>query len=91
LPEDAALRHDVGAWRVSNLHGWNAAVRHPIFLSSAEGKKIMFERVKNFISAFHLPTAAELEREYLNGAANRVDLEFRQRQIDRGMFRRFDG
>jgi hypothetical protein len=54
-------------------------------------KKTMFERVKNFISAFHLPTAAELEREYLNGAGNRVDLEFRQRLIDRGMFRRFDG
>jgi len=51
----------------------------------------MFERVKKFISAFHLPTTAELERDYLNGAANRVDLEFRQRQIDRGMFRRFDG
>jgi hypothetical protein len=73
------------------LQRYNAALRHPIFLSSAEGKKTMFERVKNFISAFHLPTAAELEREYLNGAANRVDLEFRQRQIDRGMFRRFDG
>ena len=49
----------------------------------------MFERVRNFIRAFHIPTAAELEREYLNGAANRVDLEFRQRQIDRGMFRNF--
>ncbi len=51
----------------------------------------MFEHVKKLISSFHIPTAAELEREYLNGAANRVDLEFRQRQIDRGMFRRFDG
>lgn len=51
----------------------------------------MFERVREFIRAFHIPTAAELEREYLNGASNRVDLEFRQRQIDRGMFRRFDG
>lgn len=50
----------------------------------------MFERVRNIIRNFHIPTTAELEREYLNGAANRVDLEFRQRQIDRGMFRRFD-
>ena len=50
---------------------------------------IMFERVKTFIRAFHIPTPAELEREYLNGAANRVDLEFRQRQVDRGMFRNF--
>jgi hypothetical protein len=73
------------------LRRYNAALRHPIFLSSAEGKKTMFEHVKKLISSFHIPTAAELEREYLNGAANRVDLEFRQRQIDRGMFRRFDG
>ncbi|MEZ5755045.1 MAG: DUF3563 domain-containing protein [Paracoccaceae bacterium] len=50
----------------------------------------MFDRVKSFIRSFHIPTSAELERDYLNGAANRVDLEFRQRQIDRGMFRRFD-
>jgi len=49
----------------------------------------MFERVRSFIRAFHIPTAAELEREYLNGAANRVDLEFRQRQVERGMFRNF--
>lgn len=47
----------------------------------------MFENVRSFFRAFHIPTAAELEREYLNGAANRVDLEFRQRQVDRGMFR----
>lgn len=51
----------------------------------------MFERVKNFFQVFHIPSATELERDYLNGAANRVDLEFRQRQIERGMFRRFDG
>ena len=31
----------------------------------------------------HAPSVEELEREYLNGAANRVDLEFRQRQVDR--------
>jgi hypothetical protein len=54
-----------------------------------KGKKTMFERVKSFIRTFHIPTAEELEREYLNGAANRIDLEFRQRQIDRGMFRNF--
>jgi hypothetical protein len=66
---------------------FNAAVRHPIFRASAERKKTMFERVRSFIRAFHIPTAEELEREYLNGAANRIDLEFRQRQVDRGMFR----
>lgn len=50
----------------------------------------MFESVRSFFRAFHIPTAAELEREYLNGAANRVDLEFRQRQVDRGMFRNIE-
>ncbi|ESW60736.1 MAG: hypothetical protein Q27BPR15_10240 [Rhodobacter sp. CACIA14H1] len=76
---------------MAGFAGWrfNAAMRHPIFRASAERKNAMFERVKSFIRAFHIPTAAELEREYLNGAANRVDLEFRQRQVERGMFRNF--
>lgn len=47
----------------------------------------MFEQVKNFVRAFRIPSREELERAYLNGAVDRVDLEFRQRQIDRGMFR----
>jgi len=76
------------AWRVSNLHDYNAALQQPIFLSSEEGDTEMFEQVKKFVRAFHIPSVEELEREYLNGAANRVDLEFRQRQVDRGMFRR---
>jgi hypothetical protein len=53
-----------------------------------EGDRKMFEQVKKFVRAFHIPSVEELEREYLNGAANRVDLGFRQRQVDRGMFRR---
>jgi hypothetical protein len=73
------------------MRRYNAAVQRPIFLSSAEKDEIMFERVKSFFQVFHIPSSAELERDYLNGAANRVDLEFRQRQVERGMFRRFDG
>lgn len=33
-------------------------------------------------------SAAELELEYLNSSTSRVDLEMRQREIDRGKFRR---
>ncbi|NUB43763.1 DUF3563 family protein [Fertoebacter nigrum] len=39
------------------------------------------------IGMFHMPTTAERELRYLNGSIDRYDLEFRQRQIDRGMFR----
>lgn len=35
---------------------------------------------------FHVPSQAERELAYLNGAANRYDLEYRERQIDRGLF-----
>ncbi|WP_151717262.1 DUF3563 domain-containing protein [Gemmobacter serpentinus] len=31
---------------------------------------------------------ADLENDYLKGAEDRYDLEFRQRQIDNGLFRR---
>lgn len=47
----------------------------------------MFEQIRKFVSAFRIPSREELEREYLNGAISRADLEFRQRQVDRGMFR----
>lgn len=47
----------------------------------------MFEQVKQFFRAFHIPSREEMERDYLNGAVNRVDLEFRQRQVDSGLFR----
>ncbi|MEY4695933.1 MAG: hypothetical protein RIT14_361 [Pseudomonadota bacterium] len=48
----------------------------------------MFDRMKSAFRSFHLPTIEELERDYLNRSANAVDLEFRQRQIDQGLFRR---
>ena len=48
----------------------------------------MFNRMKSALRSLHLPTVAELERDYLNQSANIVDLEFRQRQIDQGLFRR---
>lgn len=50
----------------------------------------MFARIKSFLHQFELPSVRDLQREYLNGAANRVDLEFRQRQVERGLFGHFD-
>jgi hypothetical protein len=47
----------------------------------------MFESMKKFVSAFRVPSRADLERAYLDSAFDRVDLENRQRQIDRGLFR----
>ncbi|BBE71349.1 DUF3563 family protein [Oharaeibacter diazotrophicus] len=45
----------------------------------------MFEGLKQM---FHVPTMAERERAYLENAVDRYDLELRQREIDRGRFRR---
>lgn len=47
----------------------------------------MFETLKKFVSAFRMPSRAERERAYLDSAVDRVDLEHRMRQIDRGLFR----
>lgn len=46
----------------------------------------MLKQIKNFVRALRIPTDAEREEAYLNGAVNGIDLEFRQRQIDRGQF-----
>lgn len=49
-----------------------------------------FSRIMNRIAgAFHVPSREELETAYLNGATSLVDLENRQREIDRGRFRHF--
>lgn len=45
----------------------------------------LFERL---IAAFRLPSVDEAERDYLNGAHDQINLEYRQRQIDFGLFRR---
>lgn len=48
----------------------------------------MFGSLKKIASNFRIPSVAEREAAYLNGSQDRLDLEYRQRQIDRGMFRR---
>jgi hypothetical protein len=47
----------------------------------------MFGYVSKFASKFRGPSTEDREMAYLNAAADRIDLEYRQRQIDRGMFR----
>ena len=43
--------------------------------------------MQNLRSRLRLPTRAELELIYLNDSSSAVDLEMRQREIDRGRFR----
>lgn len=47
--------------------------------------KQMFEKL---VAVFRLPSVDEVERDYLNQAHDRINLEYRQRQIDFGLFRR---
>ena len=47
----------------------------------------MFGYVSKIASKLRAPTTEEREMAYLNASVDRVDLEYRQRQIERGMFR----
>ena len=47
----------------------------------------MFKPIKKIARALRAPTAEEREMDYLNGSFDRIELEYRQRQVDRGMFR----
>jgi hypothetical protein len=44
--------------------------------------------IQNLRSRLRLATRAEAEQSYLNGSTSAIDLEMRQREIDRGRFRR---
>jgi len=44
--------------------------------------------LRKLARALLAPSAEERETAYLNGSHDRFDLEYRQRQIDRGLFRR---
>lgn len=62
------------------------------YLYGVEVKKergdIMFGQLKKFARAIRIPSVAEREMAYLNGSRDRIDLEYRQRQIDSGLFRK---
>jgi hypothetical protein len=48
----------------------------------------MFTTVRKFARALRVPSAQDREMAYLNEARDRIDLEYRMRQVDRGMFRK---
>ena len=48
----------------------------------------MFNLFKSLVSGNAFPRIAELERAYLNNSVSLTDLERRQREIERGLFRR---
>lgn len=48
----------------------------------------MFEPIRKIARAVRGKSVAEREMDYLNASQSRVDLEFRQREVDRGLFRR---
>jgi hypothetical protein len=47
----------------------------------------MFGSLKKITRALRVPSVGEREMAYLNGSQDRFDLEYRQRQVDRGLFR----
>jgi hypothetical protein len=47
----------------------------------------MFAPIKKIARALRAPSVHEREIAYLNGSHDRIDLEYRQRQVDRGLFR----
>lgn len=48
----------------------------------------MFRSFQRIANSLRPRSASELEYDYLCGAQSREDLEMRQREIDRGRFRR---
>jgi hypothetical protein len=44
--------------------------------------------LQNLRRTLRVRTLEEIERDYLDASASRVDLEMRMREIDRGKFRR---
>ncbi len=47
----------------------------------------MLEPLRHLFARLRIPSEEERERAYLEAATDRFDLEYRQRQIDRGLFR----
>jgi hypothetical protein len=48
----------------------------------------MFDSVRKFARALRVPSTQDREMAYLNESRDRLDLEYRMRQVDRGMFRK---
>jgi len=67
---------------------------HPLAASSLRRTvslkevKAMFGPLKKVARALRVPSTEEREMQYLSAAGDRIELEYRQREIDRGLFRR---
>ena len=48
----------------------------------------MLNFITSALSLRALPSLRDIERDYLNAAVSRIDLERRQREVDNGLFRR---
>jgi hypothetical protein len=48
----------------------------------------MFGSIKKMARNFRVPSVQEREMAYLCESVDRYDFEYRQRQVDQGMFRR---
>ncbi len=53
-----------------------------------EKEKRMFGPLRKIARAVRGKTTQEREFDYLCDSVSRIDLEFRQREVDRGMFRK---
>lgn len=60
---------------------------HLIERNKPDEEMTMFGPFKKFARALRVPSVEEREMAYLNGSNDRFDLEYRQRQVDRGAFR----
>jgi hypothetical protein len=85
------MSQDPIAWlHPLNTHG----VAQPPPLSSVqesgttEGKHYMLKSLRKLATALRTNSTEDREMAYLNGSVDRFDLEYRQRQVDRGLFRR---
>lgn len=48
----------------------------------------MFSPFKSLVHLFQLPRVEDLEASYLEASYDRLNLEYRQRQIEQGLFRK---
>lgn len=48
----------------------------------------MFKPLRKIARSLRAPTVQEREMAYLNEANDAIELEYRMRQVDRGMFRK---
>jgi Protein of unknown function (DUF3563) len=60
----------------------------PYIVHSNIRKTTMFKPLKQIARALRAPTVQEREMAYLNASSDAIELEYRMRQIDRGMFRK---